>query len=128
VFFLRSCSHAVSFGDNELASRITGREAGQFTDEGAYPPEGESGNSLRAISKAAASTTTSGRSMTIRAVSVTLQLPIGYWIWLTCFGTKEKAHNGRKLGCENHHCNVKLSQYEQFATIGSFSGKEAENI
>jgi hypothetical protein len=44
VAFLRIGSHAISFGDRELASLIVGLVAGQLTTAGAYPPEGEFGN------------------------------------------------------------------------------------
>ena len=55
VTFRLTCSHAVSFGDNEFASLIVGLVSGQVTTAGAYPPDGEFGKARFASYNVAAS-------------------------------------------------------------------------
>ena len=67
VAFLRSGSHAVSFGDKPLASLIVGLAAGQETSAGAYPPEGLLGSARARATAAYSSAAPSRGIMTVDA-------------------------------------------------------------
>lgn len=77
VLFLLFSNHDVSFADNESASLIVGLSAGQATEAGAYPPEGELGRARltaaigRAIASGANTSSGASRGITIEFAAET---------------------------------------------------------
>lgn len=81
VLFLLFSSHETSLGESEPASLIVGLVEGQFTDPGAYPPEGEFGKARSAMILGAArasAANTSGEASLGTTIAAVGDVSIGY--------------------------------------------------